>query len=118
MNSTAEVAACVQDVTAPFVLENLNCSGTEASLLDCPGVMQQGTYDAYGDYDPYTYNSFEYTYTYYDEPTTCDQTQRSSFAFVACGMTDGPGGLHRAAYRPSCCMHNHRVCIGAGLFLH
>eukprot|EP00892_Ulva_mutabilis_P008273 jgi/Ulvmu1/5818/UM025_0075.1 len=45
--------ALLQEVIAPFVLENLGCAGTETRLLDCPGVMEERDYTIY--IDTYVY---------------------------------------------------------------
>lgn len=84
----------LQDVMAPFVLENLNCSGSEASLLDCPGVSGATTFGFSG-YDADADGAQLFTYAYLQisggvDFAACDPLQ-GSYAFVACGMTDGPG---------------------------
>lgn len=66
-----------QDVLAPIVLDNLNCTGTEERLLDCPGATE-----------PYP----EYAY-YYEmlAPRGGCSSVRAQFAFVECETLDGPG---------------------------
>lgn len=76
----------MQEVLAPFALDNLNCSGTEASILDCPGAM--GGMPSFGS------PSFEGSVVIYNTPVGpspgCDPIL-ASYAFVACGITNGPG---------------------------
>eukprot|EP00892_Ulva_mutabilis_P012292 jgi/Ulvmu1/9435/UM051_0063.1 len=75
----------LQEIIAPFVLENLDCAGTEARLLDCPSVMEFER--------DYQYTTvFGDTYSVADRSglTTCSAL-RAGYAFVACGMTEGPG---------------------------
>jgi len=78
----------MQEVLAPFVLDNLNCSGVETSILECPGAM--GGMPTFGD------PSFDGSVIIYNSnggaPPGCDPFL-ASYAFVACGMTDGPGRL-------------------------
>lgn len=85
----------MQDVVAPFVLENLNCSGTETTLLECPGARPPADIISYSDYTSYP----EYTYNYLSlsNPAACDPLE-GTYAFVACGMTDGPGTISHTMY--------------------
>eukprot|EP00892_Ulva_mutabilis_P008500 jgi/Ulvmu1/6021/UM260_0005.1 len=80
--------AQLQDVIAPYVLSNLNCSGLEASLLECPGVTQESEY-----YD-YPYSPYEFTYGLnrdsFVNARECDPL-RGNYAFVTCGILDMPG---------------------------
>lgn len=84
------LALVVQDVIAPFVLENLNCTGAEARLLDCPGVMEELTYDYYTNDPNYPYGRYTYIYGSV-QFRRCDPLQ-GAYTFVACGMMEGPGG--------------------------
>lgn len=80
--------ACVQDVIAPFVLENLNCTGSEARLVDCSVTTDVSFYNVYAQDGTY-----EFVYaTEFESPVTCDFAD-GSFAFVACGAEDRPGAL-------------------------
>lgn len=81
----------MQPLLAPFVLDNLNCSGTETRLLDCPGATQAAYDDSY---DPYSST----TYPYSEPPNSCDPLE-GTFAMVACGMTDGAGVAKPAVKR-------------------
>eukprot|EP00892_Ulva_mutabilis_P012288 jgi/Ulvmu1/9431/UM051_0059.1 len=69
-----------QEVIAPFVLENLDCSGMEARLLDCPGVMEES----------YPFTQPPYTYGSRSDVRSC-RPMEGGYAYVACGMTAGPG---------------------------
>ena len=64
-----------------MVLENLNCTGTEERLIDCP-VSQDADY------------GFDPGYFDVDSPfpigSGCDPL-RATYAFVACGTATGPG---------------------------
>ena len=75
----------MQDVRAPFVLENLECSGTEERLLDCPGPTLD---DA-----PYPAQDYTYYDTEYDD-RLCS-AGGSNYAFVACGMLSDASTQHR-----------------------
>ena len=78
----------VQGVLAPFVMDNLNCSGAETAILDCPGAM--------GGMPTFASPVFDGSVFIYNtpggQPPGCDPFL-ASYAFVACGMTDGPGRL-------------------------
>lgn len=77
----------VQDIIAPFLLENLNCTGDEARLVDCP-VSTDVSYDTY--YTPFE-DPYYFTYTQpRDIPLFCNFIE-GTFAFVACGAESGPG---------------------------
>lgn len=79
----------VQNVLAPMVLENLNCSGTEPRLVDCPGDMDEFE-TAYSDYDV---RDIRLGFTYFGVLSTyCDPLQ-GTYAFVACGTLPSPGAL-------------------------
>lgn len=65
----------VQEVRAPMVLQNLDCSGGEARLLDCPGVMGD-----YIDADEYAQVS-----TFVCDPAS------ATYAVVACGTIPDQG---------------------------
>ena len=65
----------VQDVVAPFALENLGCSGNETRLVDCPVAVPP----AEGDYSFYDYGQ-----------AVCDP-YRGTFARVACGSSQDAG---------------------------
>ena len=77
----------LQSVLAPMVLENLNCTGAEARLVDCPGIMIE-TETVYSDYN---LADIQASFTYYGggEPV-CDPLL-GTFAYVACGTQTGPG---------------------------
>eukprot|EP00892_Ulva_mutabilis_P004970 jgi/Ulvmu1/2845/UM144_0010.1 len=60
---------------APFVLENLNCNGTESRLLECPGFMGEAVQD----------------YSYEPLLAICDPAG-SAPAFVACGTLNAADG--------------------------
>lgn len=77
----------MQDVIAPFVLENLNCTGSEARLVDCPVATDVSFYNPAP--DDYMYYS---TYIRTTLPLFCN-FRDGNFAFVACGATSGPGEL-------------------------
>lgn len=74
----------LQGVIAPFMLENINCTGSEERLVDCPAVARIPFYE----YSPEDY-TYEFTYGG-DTPNFCNFFE-GSFAFVACGATSGPG---------------------------
>ena len=81
--------SCAQEVVAPFVLENLGCSGDEARLLDCP-VFDSDTAtpavdDSIYDYSRDSINS-----------GTCDPFAGGggTFARVACGTSSSAGLRH------------------------
>ena len=77
----------LQEIVAPFALENLGCLGTEARLLDCPAANETIRDD--GDYN---YRFFVYT-----TPADCDPYS-GTFAQVSCGTSEaagvGQGALH------------------------
>lgn len=75
----------MQGVLAPFVLENLNCTGAEERLVDCPGALSTIFDNAYGDY--YGYLPYTQLRTVVG---TCDPLQ-GTYVFVACGTLTGPG---------------------------
>lgn len=91
MHSYTAITA-LQDVLAPFVLQNLNCSGTESRLLDCPGVTQEmGSFDDYDDVDePYgSYDSTILSSLRSPDNRACDPLAfAGNLAFVACGNSD------------------------------
>lgn len=87
----------MQDVRAPFVLENLACTGTEARLLDCP-VSRVNR-------DPAATEDYTYYETDYND-RLCDPSSESS-AFVACGMLAEPGTVSYA--------HCEVPCTGAAV---
>ena len=80
-------AASLQGILAPLVLENLNCTGKEERLVDCPVLQDDGT----------EYNGDAYIYNGDDG---CDPLQ-ATYAFVACSNTTGPGTRH-GTYQPLC----------------
>ena len=86
VNYSSYVEATVQEVLAPFVLDHLNCSGVETSILDCPGAM--------GGMPTFASPVYDGSVVIYNSPAGpspgCDPFL-ASYAFVACGMTDGPG---------------------------
>ena len=65
----------LQDVVAPFVLENLGCSGDEARLVDCPVVADTPVRVSSPDSD------------------TCDPFAAGggTFARIACGTSSAAG---------------------------
>eukprot|EP00892_Ulva_mutabilis_P001932 jgi/Ulvmu1/1173/UM107_0047.1 len=67
----------LEDISAPFVLGNLGCNGTEARLVEC--AASQDT-----DYGLYYLDSF------YGEISGCNPSVGAAYAFVACGMSSGP----------------------------
>ena len=71
----------MQEVQAPFVLESLDCDGSEARLVDCPVSLEAPPGEPPG--------GDEYAYT--EAPTTCDPSGLS-YAFVACGMAAAAAG--------------------------
>lgn len=77
----------LQEIIAPFALENLGCLGTETRLLDCPVANE-----TIGDDDDYNYRYSEYT-----SPADCDPFS-GTFAQVSCGTSEvagvGQGALH------------------------
>ena len=79
----------MQEVVAPFVLENLGCSGTEERLVDCPVVA---------DTEPRDY-SFDY-FRDYSNSEVCDPFAAGggTFARIACGTSSTAGA-------PVCCSH-------------
>lgn len=74
----------MQDVVAPIVLDNLNCTGTEPRLVDCPAPVE----DDYNLFRP----GFDYTYTYSylvnSRSPGCDAVL-GTYAVVACGTESG-----------------------------
>lgn len=74
---------------APFVLENLNCTGTEAMLVDCPVATDiSDTTIQFNSAGPQ-----EYFYMRNFDMTSCDFFD-GTFPFVACGSVSGQGA-HR-----------------------
>ena len=69
---------------APFVLENLGCSGDEARLVDCP-VFVSDTATPTSDNGDY--------FRDYTNSETCDPTAGGggTFARVACGTSSSAG---------------------------
>ena len=65
-----------QDILAPIVLDNLNCTGTEERLVDCSGATE-----------PYT----DYAYDFTNLKGGCSSVA-AQFAFVACGTLEDAGG--------------------------
>ena len=92
----------MQDILAPMVLENLECSGMEARLVDCPRISAEAA--AGNDYASFTLR------------TRCDPL-RANYALVACGTTSGPRApsMHGCVYilvllRRSCLGRVHGRC--------
>lgn len=83
-----------------MVLENLNCSGTETRLVDCPGDMDEFE-TIYTDYDV---AGIVFAYQYYGQFNSYCDPLRGTYAYVACGMTAGPGMTRTRA-----------VAVGSGL---
>ena len=73
----------LQEIVAPFALENLGCTGTEARLLDCP-VADSDEETPAPEYD------YNYRFRDYTNSATCDPFA-GSFAEVACGTSDAAG---------------------------
>ena len=67
----------VQDVVAPFALENLGCSGNETRLLDCPIAVPLAEGVDTGSFNDYT-------------QAVCDP-YRENFVRVACGSSQDAG---------------------------
>ena len=81
-----------------MLLENLECTGTEGRLVDCP-VTTDDDYGFRYDYT-YAYNSFQ-------TPSFCDPLQ-ASYAFVACGtLSDSAEGTPR--HLPTPCIFREEV---------
>ena len=70
----------MQEVQAPFVLENLACTGAEERLIDCPVDRTDSDYNSNYDYGSYS-----------GQPDRCEPFG-PSYAFVACGSSTGPDG--------------------------
>ena len=68
----------MQEVVAPFALENLGCTGNESRLLDCPVRDVGGS------------RSTDYRYYDYATADSCDPAS-DSYAFVACGVSSAAG---------------------------
>ena len=69
-----------QEIQAPFVLENLACSGDEQRLVDCPVDETDSDYAL-------SYNDYGSSRV----PSQCEPFAQS-YAFVACGSPPAPGG--------------------------
>eukprot|EP00892_Ulva_mutabilis_P002374 jgi/Ulvmu1/12137/UM084_0064.1 len=70
----------LQEIQAPFVMENLACTGAEARLVDCPVDENDQEYQ----------NGFGLDYSYSgSSPGSCEPFGQS-YAFVACGASAGP----------------------------
>ena len=83
----------MQGVLAPFVLENLNCTGAEAMLVDCPVATD---FTDYNDVPVNSAGQYEFTYLNNFDSISCDFFE-ARFPFVACGGVTGPGA-HRSKY--------------------
>ena len=66
----------LQELQAPVLLENPDCTGAEARLLDCP----------FGDY----FSPFS-DYGFYSVAGTCTPSRGNFNAYIACGTVAGPG---------------------------
>ena len=68
-------------VEAPFVLENLDCSGSEARLVDCAEAVEEyeSTYPLEIDFD------------YYERRSKRCDLEFAPYAYVACGTLTEPG---------------------------
>eukprot|EP00892_Ulva_mutabilis_P007276 jgi/Ulvmu1/4920/UM202_0005.1 len=75
----------LKDVIASFVLENLNCTGSETRLVDCPVATDVSFYDP-----PTLDYMYEFVYADINNPSDLCNFADASFAFVACGNTAGP----------------------------
>lgn len=80
----------VQDIVAPFALENLGCSGNESRLVDCPVVESD-------DVDPEGGRGFV---AGTDNPAVCDP-YIGTFTTIICGTKEAAGARHR--HRRSVC---------------
>lgn len=80
----------VQEALAPFVLENVNCTGSESRLVDCPVATGVGLelIDYGADTGDYSYEYMQY------KPEFCDFRKGGTFTFIACGATSGPGVVY------------------------
>ena len=74
---------------APFVLENLGCSGDEARLVDCPVFDSDSASSSTPTND---YGSYDY-FRDYTNSGTCDPTMAGggTFARIACGTSSAAG---------------------------
>ena len=86
MDSVFREVIRVQAVLAPFVLENLGCTGNESRLFDCPVADSD-------DDGPADYSADDYIEEY-SNPATCDPFS-DSYARIACG-TSSAAGMHMA----------------------
>jgi len=68
---------------APFVLENLGCSGNEERLVDCPVVADTPVRIFGSPYGP------EYEYDFRTE--RCNPLGLGNFVRIACGTTSSAG---------------------------
>lgn len=66
----------LQEAKAPTVLENPECTGSEARLVDCPAAVL----DQYSYYGDYTLDGRSCTSQIGKVPT-----------YIACGAASGPG---------------------------
>ena len=83
----------MQEVVAPFALENLGCDGTEARLVDCPVVdIDEATAPT-----SYVFTSDYQYFQDYTNSAACDPFT-DSYARIACGTSSaaGAGQLHTA----------------------
>ena len=72
-------AGLQEEVRAPFVIENLGCTGSEERLLDCPQAMDEYVF---------TY-SLEFDFHYYVQMAKQCDAEVAAYAYVACGtLTD------------------------------
>lgn len=71
--------AGMQDIIAPFVLENLACAGTETRLLDCPVSRVDRSSPTADD------GSEEFYDLDYNDARCGAELGSRSYAFVACG---------------------------------
>ena len=86
---TYDTLSRTQEVVAPFVLENLGCSGDEARLMDCP------VFDSDIATPTIAYENDDYLRDY-SNSATCDPflARGGTYARVACG-TSSSAGLYR-----------------------
>lgn len=74
-------SAAMQAVLAPFVLENVECTGAEQRLIDCPVDDDDSEYQI-------VFDSRDYAYSNSALSPTCEPFGLS-YAFVACGGDSG-----------------------------
>ena len=81
MNECGGNAGLQEDVRAPFVLENLGCSGNEERLVDCPEAMDEYV-SAY---------TLEIDFRSYAQMARQCDVDVATYAYVACGTLTEQG---------------------------